>query len=376
MKISALIAEFNPFHTGHKLLVDSMHSKSDAVIAIMSGNFVQRGDCALFDKQQRAIAAIKNGVDLILELPAVYALASAEGFARGAVETLNSTGVVDELHFGSECANIDDLCAVSDMLNDESTQFSSLLGENLARGMSFPAARRAALGVISPLASVLDMPNNILAVEYIRQLKKSFSSIKPVTIPRTGSDYNDTQVDGTIASASAIRVLLEEGRDASEYMLYSFRGTPMFMKNFDALVCAKLKTASQSELLLYPDCNAELAVRLHDASKHNTFKEVLCAASCKGYTQSRIRRILCNILIGNRFSTLPDPGYIRPLAFNKKGSEILRKMKSTASLPIIARGALLKDDPIFALECRATDIYNLARGIEGGAEFETVPYMD
>ena len=371
MKISALIAEFNPLHAGHKILLDSMREKSDGVIAIMSGNFVQRGECALFEKNDRAAAAVKNGVDLVIELPAAYALSSAEGFAKGAVQTLRSCGVVNSLHFGSECADLQKLSACADMLNDESVQFSTLLSKKLSTGLSFPAARQAALEELLPEGSVLDMPNNILAVEYIRQLKRLQSDIIPVTIKRAGAGYNDTQTNEKIPSASVIRTLLKNGNDAKKYMLYSYTSTPVFMNQFDMLIAARLKAITHTELCTIPDCNEEIAARLKSASVYNTFEQIVLDAACKRYTQSRIRRILCNMLVGNNFKKLPFPTYIRPLAFNEKGSEILRKMKSTASLPVAARGAALKNDAIFNLECRCTDIYNLVCGITGGKEYDS-----
>lgn len=370
MKISALIAEFNPLHAGHKKLLCSMREQSDAVIAIMSGNFVQRGECALFEKNDRAAAAVKNGVDLVIELPAVYSLASAEGFARGAVQILNACNVVSSLHFGSECADLDKLCACADMLNSESELFSSILSEKLSAGLSFPAARQAALEALCPEGSVLDMPNNILAVEYIRELKRLSSDITPVTIKRTGAGYNDTQTDEKIPSASVIRTLLRNGNDAKEYMLYSYKSAPVFMNQFDSLIAARLKAISPEELCTLPDCNEEIASRLKSASVYNTFDEIVLSAACKRYTQSRIRRILCNMLVGNNFKKLPAPAYIRPMAFNSTGSEILHQMKSTASLPIAARGAVVKNDAIFNLECRCTDIYNLVCGINGGREYD------
>ena len=136
MKISALIAEFNPFHRGHRLLVDSMKKQSDAVIAVMSGNFVQRGECAVFEKGERAKAAIANGVDLVLELPSVYALSSAEGFAKGGIKTIAACNIADELHFGSECGDIEKLSLCADILNEETPLFKSILAEKLKEGLS------------------------------------------------------------------------------------------------------------------------------------------------------------------------------------------------------------------------------------------------
>ncbi len=370
MKTSALIAEFNPFHLGHKFLIDSMKKESDAVISIMSGNFVQRGECAVFEKGERAIAAVKNGVDLVLELPSVYTLSSAEGFAKGGVQTLSASGIVDELWFGSECGDIEKLSRCADILSEETPLFCEKLSEKLREGLSFPAARQKALCEIIADGDILSEPNNILAVEYVKEIKKSGANITPKTIKRMGSGYNDTRADSPVPSASGIRKLLSEGTDADEYILHNHKSTPLFMSNFDIIVASRLKAISKEELCLIPDCNEEIASRLKEASICNTFDEIISAASCKSYTQSRLRRILCNMITGNTFSFLPAPTYIRPLAFNEKGGEILKKMKSTASLPIASRGAVLKNDEIFGFECRCTDIYNLVRGLKGGAEFD------
>lgn len=374
MKIGAIIAEFNPFHTGHGYLIKEIRKECDAVISIMSGNFVQRGECAIFDKAERVKMVLSNGVDLVLELPAVYALSSAEGFAFGAVSTLIGTGTVDELWFGSECGDTDALESIARILNNETPEFKNSLDKFLRKGMSYPSARINALKEISADADILNTPNNILAVEYIRSIEKHSSGILPRTVKRIGGGYNDDTTDNEIISASAVRKLIKEGKSRDSFSPVS-DSRPMFMSDFDMLISARVKTVSTDELLQIPDCNSELASRIMAASKFNTFEDIVGSVSCKSYTQSRIRRILCNLLIGNRFSSLPSPDYIRILGFNKTGSEILGKMKSTASLPVIARGALLKDNPIFNLECRATDIYNLARNTAGGKEFEFIPFQ-
>ncbi len=374
MKIGAVIAEFNPFHTGHGHLISQIRKNCDAVIAIMSGNFVQRGECAIFDKSERTKSALESGVDLVIELPAVYALSSAEGFASGAIDTLIATGAVDTLWFGSECGDTEVLKDIAHILNNETPEFKNSIDKFLRKGQSYPAARLNALKEISPDADILNTPNNILAVEYIRRMEKRSAEFSPCTVKRLGGGYNDESADKEIISASAVRKLIREGKSTSSYSPVT-TGSPRFMSDFDMLVSARVKTASTEELLSVPDCNSELASRIMSASKYNTFDEIVNSVSCKSYTQSRIRRILCNLLIGNRFSSLPDPEYIRILGFNKTGSEILNKMKSTASLPVIARGALLKDNSIFNLECRATDIYNLVQGTEGGKEFSLIPFQ-
>jgi len=370
MKISALIAEFNPFHKGHKLLIDSMKKESDGIIAVMSGNFVQRGECAVFEKGDRANAAIKNGVDLVIELPSVYALSSAEGFAKGAINTLSASGCVNELHFGSECGDIEKLSRCADILNEETSDFKETLSEKLREGLSFPAARQAAVKKFYEYGDILSDPNNTLAVEYIKEIKKSASTIKPCTIKRIGAGYNDISYENEILSASAIRSLIQNGEDYRKHLLYNYETKPTFPEMFDTIVSARLKTISKEELMRIPDCNEELATRLCSASVFNTFSRIVENASCRNYTLSRIRRILCNMVVANYFTTLPAPTYIRPLAFNSRGSDILKKIKSTASLPIASRGAVLKNDEIFSLECRSTDIYNLVHGIPGGFEFK------
>ena len=372
MKIGALIAEFNPLHAGHKLLIDTIKRENDAVIAVMSGNFVQRGECAIFEKYDRAKAAVINGVDLAIELPVHYCLSSAEGFAKGGVEILEKCGVVNSLYFGSECGDIDALTKCAEVLNDENEEFSSLLNEKLSEGMSFPKARQLTAEAIIKEASILSEPNNILAVEYIRAIKKLGSKITPSTIRRMGDGYNDTDIESTIPSASAIRARLKGGEDAKGYMLYNYESSPVFMRDFDIITASRLKAIEKEELMLIPDCNEEIASRLKEASFKNTFEEIVAEAACRRYTQSRIRRILCNMIIGNNFKEYISPTYIRPLAFNKKGSELLRLLKEKSSLPIASRGALLKDNPIFKLECKATDIYNLVHHIEGGKEFSAV----
>lgn len=373
MKISAFAAEFNPFHRGHAFLIDNMRQNSDAVIAIMSGNFVQRGECALFDKTERAAAAVKNGVDLVIELPCVYALSSAEGFARGAVKILAETNLTDSLWFGSECGDISALSSLAKALNGNNPRFDEFLTEKLSSGASFPLARSYALDMIGENGALLNSPNNILAVEYIRALEKYDLKIKPFTVKRIGSGYNDTETLDNLPSASIIRGMVKSGKNAQEYLSYNYSSSPLFMRDLDSFVALRLKTVSEDELCLIPDCNAEIAARLKKAAVFNSIDAILSHASCRRYTQSRLRRILCNLIINNTFKALPSPSYIRPLAFNSLGSELLHKMKSTASLPVASRGAVLKNDDIFRLECRATDVCNLARKKEGGEEFRLTP---
>lgn len=363
MKICGVAAEFNPFHKGHKLLADRIHENGGYVLAVMSGNFVQRGECAVFSKEVRARSAVENGVDLVIELPLIYALGAAERFAHGCVDILNACSIVDEMWFGSECGDINMLTEAANAIFDESTEFKNALNKNLADGMSFPAARGNALG---KLGELLKNPNNILATEYICALKKSSSKIKSVTILREGASYHETNENAADFSASAARRLLKNGSVKSEY-------TPLFISDFDILTAARIKASTLEELCTIADCNEEIAARLLKASENNTFEEIVNATLCRRYTRGRIQRVICNALIGNKFRDYIAPSYIRPLAFNENGAAMLRKISESSTLPVVSRGALVKDDPIFQLECRGTDLYNLVRGVKGGAEFTCIP---
>ena len=199
MKTVGIIAEFNPLHNGHKYLLDEAKrlSGADFCIVVMSGNFVQRGSPALLDKYTRTQMALLNGVDLVIELPVIYATASAEYFARGAVRLLDKLGVVDIITFGSECGNIELLKKAATELTEETPDFKKNLQDNLKKGLSFPKARSQAIGKQGDGSE----PNNILGIEYIKALNYWDSSITPTTIERKGSGYHDEQM----ASATAIR---------------------------------------------------------------------------------------------------------------------------------------------------------------------------
>lgn len=360
MIISAVIAEFNPFHEGHRRLFLKMREESDAIIAIMSTHFVQRGDCAVYPKAIRAGDAVLGGADLVIDLPCVYALSSAEHFSEGAVRTLDACGCVDKLFFGSECGDIKLLSRAAEAELCGGAEFERELKKKLSDGLSYARARAEAL---SEYGEVLKSPNNILGVEYIKALNKIHSAIKPFTIKREGGGYNDASPDVFLPSATAIRAKLKESRGAGS----------VFIEDFDEIFAAAVKTASTEDLMSVPDCNREIAARIKKAADKNTFEEICLGALCKRYPLSRIRRIIINLAIRNRFRVSPLPQYIRPCAFNKKGAEILRMIKSGANLPVADRGADIKGSDIFALECRAADIYNLVQKKEGGAEYRETP---
>ena len=219
--VLGIIAEYNPFHNGHlhHLIESKKITNSDYTIAIMSGNFTQRGEVSIVDKWEKTRMAINNGIDLVIELPTLYAISSAENFASGAIKILNSLGIVDFLSFGSESNDISLLDDIANVLAFEPAQYKTLLSHELARGESFPKARENAvmmyLNDVRRFANVLSSPNNILGIEYLKSLKRQKSKIQPITIKREGAKYNDTKVphNSRYASATAIRNLCKSTDD-------------------------------------------------------------------------------------------------------------------------------------------------------------------
>ena len=222
MKIAAVVCEYNPFHAGHRhqLTVARSALGCDAVVGIMSGNFVQRGEPAIYPKQVRAAAALKNGMDLVLELPSVLTLQSAERYARNAVMTLNALGCVNTLFFGAECPETDVLMRIAKVLADEDAEFQNYLRDALSQGISFASARSEAIKKVlgDASAEILSQPNNILAVEYCKALIRLQSSIIPYAIARKGAGHHDLNAAEGIASGTAIREMLTKGENASPYL--------------------------------------------------------------------------------------------------------------------------------------------------------------
>lgn len=373
MTVRATIAEFNPFHNGHKRLVDKMKEDGAAAVAVMSGNYVQRGGCAVYDKFTRAKVSVRCGLDLVIELPLVYSLASAEYFALGAVECLNALGVVDELWFGSEAGEIGALEEIAEALINESGKFKTALSESLSNGESFAAARQKAVAaVLGDKAEIISEPNNILGVEYIKALKRTESKIIPVTIHRAGAGHDSSEMGESVASAKSLRESLKTGESIESFVPYPTAFEPVFSKRFDQLVSYRLKIADKEELMAVPDCNEEIAIRLKKAAPANTIESIIAAAHSRRYADSRLRRILFNLVLGNTYKYI-SPHYLRVLAFSEQGAEILRQASEKASLPIVSRGGAVKDDEIFKMECRGTDVYNLVIGRLGGEEFMYYP---
>lgn len=371
MKVAGIIAEFNPFHNGHALLVQKAREAGYThVVAVMSGNFVQRGEPAVFHHSVRTKAALENGVDLVLQLPGVYAMSGAQSFARAGAEILNGFGCVDSIVFGSECGDTDLLSQTADAVYGE--EIKPLLSEELAKGISFASARENALKAINPMfADVIKSPNNILGVEYIAALKRLESTINPVTFERVGAAHDSDEASGDIAGASLIRELIRSKKEWQKLVPESAKeiysdADIADIKRIENAVLYKIRTVSAEELSKVPDVSEGIENRILSAAKQaRSLEELYSLAKTKRYSHARIRRIIWNCLLGVTADDLDLPvPYIRISGFNKKGAELIKTAKETANLLVISRPADLSKlgeaaQRVFSLECTAGDIYAL-----------------
>ena len=370
MKVAGVIAEYNPFHAGHAYLAQKARENGAThVVAVMSGNFVQRGAPAVFEHSVRTRAALMNGIDLVLQLPAVYAASSAQSFAMAGVEILDGTGFADELVFGSECGDIEKIISAVDALESESLK--PLLEEELKKGISFASARENALRKISPeSADIIKSPNNILGVEYVSALKKQQSRITPVTFGRLGAEHDSRETEENIASASYIRELLKRGewkKFVSENTVELYEKADIAdIKNIENAILYKIRTADAQSLSNVPDISEGIENRIISAScEAKNLDELYSLSKTKRYSHARIRRIILSYFLG---FTAEDLGlsvpYIRITGFNERGAELIRKAKETAKLPVITKAADVASlgenaQRIFSLECAAGDVFAL-----------------
>ena len=380
MKIAGIVAEYNPFHTGHAYQITQTRAMFDekiGVVAVMSGNWVQQADCAIADKWTRTKLALSGGADLVLELPTVWATASAERFARGAVTLLHHTGVVDYLSFGSEDGLIAPLKRVADIL--DSPEFHQTLSRHLDQGLSFPAARQKAVAdLLGEGAAPLSTPNNNLGIEYLRSLRALDSSITPLTILRKGAAHNTISTDAPeFVSATHIRTNLKTDRKEDIYpYLVQGRQSALFQEEiqFSSLhraeraILARIRTMTAEDWAKLPDSGAAegLPQRLEKAGHQCTsVQHFLELVKTKRYTHARLRRLVLWAYLGLITDVIPQtPPYLRVLGFNRTGQEILKTMKKSATLPLITKPAHARtlSQPgraLFELEGRFTDLYDL-----------------
>ncbi len=355
-----IVAEFNPFHNGHKHLIKTAKTMSDdGVVAVMSGAFVQRGGIAITDKWTRAEMALKNGCDLVLELPCVFSHNTAQRFASGAISTLWATGIVRTLAFGSECGNKEQLKEIAGLLSNEPEEVSKKIKELMDAGLSYPAAREQAYSKICD-TSPLKTPNDILAVEYLRACHDLRITPEIMAIPRIGTDHDSTQTNGNIASASEIRRKIHSGGDATPFMPCG--NFVVYDPNLlDFAVISKLRLSSPEDIVNIVDMTEGLENKfIAEAKVSTTVLQLIEGVKSKRYTLSRLRRIAYSVLLGlTKELSLLAPTYIRVLGMNAKGRELLKQMKQDATLPVIIKAADYNGDEIFDFNTRAEDIFSM-----------------
>lgn len=356
-KILAIIAEYNPFHNGHlyHLQKSKKELNPDYSICIMSGNFCERGDTSIIDKWSKAEAALKCGFDLVVELPVLYSTSSAENFAEGALKILDAFGSNVTLSFGSECGDLNTLNNIASVLYDEPKEFITILTHELSKGLSYPKARENALLLylndVRKYANVLSDPNNILGIEYLKAIKRLKSNVAPFTIKRIDSGYNSLKIKDRLASATAIRNLINNNEDAKKLM-----PTPSFnilsenikhgkivsgISVFEKEIIYTLRKMSVQEIANLQDVTEGLENSIKQAANScNNLEDLINSIKSKRYTRSRIQRILLYSILNITKKDIQDSykvkPYIRVLGVSQKGKTLLSQISNPRSkYPVI-----------------------------------------
>lgn len=391
MNITAIISEYNPLHKGHLYHIETAkkETSADFIIAIMSGNFVQRGTPAIVDKYTRAKAVLNSGADLVLELPVMYATSSAEYFALGGVALANALGCVTHLSFGSEYGQADKIMKTAKLLLEEPEEMKLPLKEALKEGLSYPAARAHAVKISHPeLADLLEKPNNILGVEYCKALLKLSSTIMPHTVKRKGQDYHSETADAGFASATGIRKLLREKPEDHKNFLKSqlapaayellnthLENTPLTEDDFSMLLHYKLITENRAHLTEYFGVNRDLSNRiykhLNEFESFSSFAELL---KTKNITRTAINRALLHILLDVKAEDVQAVtkrgcvDYIRVLGFRKEAAGLLKEFSELPEIPLITN---LSAAPVLCeIDIRADQIYQICASQKYGIPYQ------
>lgn len=365
MKITAIITEYNPFHLGHKYQIDSLKKKIDTfVVVIMSGNFVQRGEISILDKYQRAKIAVKNGVDLVIELPFYFSLQSAENFSKGAIQILNSLNTVDNLCFGYECENYKDLIYISNFQLNNKEKINFLINKKMKQGFSYAVAFKDACLEINKESNVRKIKedffisNNILAIEYIKNLYLTKSKIKPLAIKRVGENYNSENYHSNFQlSATSIRKAIYENnlKDIKKFVCNETfdalsnniknKNLPDEKKIMEILKYNIIQNNIDVENIVNYE-NGILNLIKKNIFTSSTMQELLDTLQSKRYKKVRIKRFILNYLlnVNKNAKKLFEENfeYIKPLAFNENGRNILKKIKENSNIKIISKSRDIK----------------------------------
>ena len=383
MNTIGIIAEYNPFHSGHAYQIATARKElsADCVVCVMSGNFVERGEPAIIDMHQRARIAVSSGCDLVVMLPVQYSVSASDYFANGAVSILDSLGNIDHLVFGTEADSLDVLNSVAAVLADEPKEYRALLKNSLASGESYAAARRDALCsyLDKDISDILSKPNNILAIDYLKSLICLNSSIKPHAVKRVGAGYNDTSASGGFSSATHLRQELLQGdfETVSHYVpacglealsdAYKHNALVTPEDFYPLISYALIREKDRLTDFLDVDNSVANTISAYLTNESaSDFSASVSALSSKNVTAAKIRRILFHILLGITKDSFPKKAcYARILAFNDTGREYLNSIKKTAAIPFFsnpqkARNLLSgKGYEMFCRDMDASEIYNL-----------------
>lgn len=384
MKACGIICEFNPLHNGHKYLIDSVRSSlaPDAVVCVMSGDFVQRGMPALLDKHERARAALECGADLVLELPAYFAVNGASEFAEGGIRILKGLGCIDTLAFGMESERAEDLLQRAKALLAEEAALDQEIGDFLARGLSYPAALQKAAEACG--LQIPGSPNDILALEYIKSSLRNEAGFSFFGVKRQGTGHHDSHASEGFASASYIREGLSQGSLSLEALaqlmpersLSVLKSSPVsdafaLDRYFSMIRFAGLARGPES-LAEAPEMGEGLEHRLKEGlQRAKTLDELILFMKSRRYTYSRISRILCQLVLGltkDGYRKIKDEGqaYAKVLAFNEAGAKVLSACKKEGSIPVLSNVNKLPADfaaeELLTADLKAADLYSVICG--------------
>lgn len=365
MAVAGVICEYNPFHLGHEKQLRQIRARlgeDAAVICLMSGRYVQRGEPAVFAPSVRAAAAVDCGASLVLELPVTYALRSAEGFAQGGVEILSALGVTEYLAFGCESGDGEALCRTARQMTQP--QYTDFLRDALDAGLSYAAARQQALAKFGGDGSLLEKPNDILALEYCKAIFEQKSPLKPLALHR-GGDYHAESADCENPSATAVRALLPDGnwrQFVPEQARAHYASAELCtMPCGERAMLSRLRGLTDEEWQSVPFGSEGLWSKVMKAARTEAcLQDIITSSKSRRYARTRLQRLLLCAYLGIDADTLAKPApYVRVLAFDDVGRALLRQIHERSGLPVIHAGQSPPDEAYFALEARCERLYTL-----------------
>lgn len=376
-----IICEYNPFHFGHKYHIGKTKELTGCqnIVCIMSGSMVQRGECAIFNKWQRASAAIQAGVDLVVELPCYYVLQSADIFALGGIKLLNGIGIADGISFGCECGDINILKNIASLTSDDNTIYNKHLKELMKQGLGYPQASQEALYRCKPeYSDVVSKPNNTLGISYLKAIKKTNSKHEAICIKRDNDYHGEFSCDG-FASATHIRNMILSGNEYKSYCIDYSECDIHNIKNAESFILGYLRQLDPTTAKItkgYEDGIDNLVIQ--SSRKACTIEELISICSGKRYTQHRIKRYIMSLILGINYEA--EPNYIRVLAMSSKGKALIKRIKETTDFDIIVKTADYKQkNAMFETDIKATDFASLCssnvNSRNAGMDFTTSPYI-